>query len=374
MKVLYVITKAHFGGAQRYVFELASMAKHKGHEVIVVTGKEGELSQRCESVGIRTISLSYLERDISLQKELHALKDLYKIFAKERPDVIHLNSSKIGGLGSVAARFAGVRNIVFTAHGWPFNENRPFLQKSLIWFLSWFTALFSSEVIAVTQKDLRSGKRMPFVGNKISLIPNGVSEFETLNKEGARERLAPNSTQGVWIGTVGELHILNKGTNYLIRAFEKLTNRYPEVKLVMIGDGEDKEKLRRLASDLDLEDKVTFAGHVPEARKYMKAFDVFVLPSIKEGHPFVLLEAGTAKLPVIATNVGGIPDIITSGENGLLVEPRNADALYGALESFLGDKISSTKLGENLSITVREKFSLEKTLDKTFKIYEELNK
>ena len=125
MKILYGITKSNFGGAQRYVFDMATEAKSAGHDVAVICGGEGTLVKKLRAAHIRVITLPHLKRDISLVDEFRSFHFIFRTLVKENPDVFHTNSSKMGGLGNLAARLAGIRKIIFTGHGWAFNEPRP---------------------------------------------------------------------------------------------------------------------------------------------------------------------------------------------------------------------------------------------------------
>ena len=120
MKILYVITKANWGGAQKYVYELATAMKERGHEVAVAYGTEGLLAERLGQAGIRTLPIGGLSRDIDAKAEVSAWRSLLSLIKEEQPDLVHVNSSK-GGLALIAARIAGIRRIIFTAHGWAFN-------------------------------------------------------------------------------------------------------------------------------------------------------------------------------------------------------------------------------------------------------------
>ena len=149
-KILYVITKASWGGATRYVSDLAIAAKKKGHDVTVAYGSPGALSGRMRDVGIRTIAIESLSRDIKVGKDILVLRELVRLFNREQPDIVHLNSAKAGGLGAFAARIAGVPRIVFTAHGWAFNEDRPQWQKMLIRLLSGITVTLAHPTLRVS--------------------------------------------------------------------------------------------------------------------------------------------------------------------------------------------------------------------------------
>jgi glycosyltransferase involved in cell wall biosynthesis len=378
-KVLYVITKSNWGGAQRYVYELATSLPKDKFDVEVAfggtgdkDGKPGLLSFKLHGAGIKTVFIENLQRDVGYLKELSVLFSLIKLFRKEKPDIVHLNSSKIGGIGSLAARIAGVKKITFTVHGWAFDEERPHRQKNLIKLASCLTAIFCTDIIAISKKIEDQTRHLPTAHAKTSLIYNGVdqeSERYILPRSESRQKFDIRENVFV-IGTIGEL-TKNKGHEYLIDAVAKLKLKHPNstFALLMIGNGEDEKKLRHLAASLDISNDVIFAGFRENASQYLKAFDLFVLPSIKEGLPFVILEAGLARLPIIATQVGSIPEIITHEENGLLVPPKSASDIASAIEEMITRPDLRSKLAENLYKTVTEKFDLQEMIEKTTEVY-----
>jgi glycosyltransferase involved in cell wall biosynthesis len=181
-KILFVITKSNWGGAQRYVYDLATNLPKEQFEVKVLFGGTGEadalhgmLAINLNQKGIPTVWIKEFMRDISITREWKVFKLLNEIFQKEKPDVVHLNSSKAGGIGALAARWAGVKNIIFTVHGWPFLEARSFIPKGLIWLASWFTVLLCHKVICISDYDLKIAKSMPFVKKKTVRIYNGIA-------------------------------------------------------------------------------------------------------------------------------------------------------------------------------------------------------
>ncbi len=360
-KILYVITKSNFGGAQRYVFDLASAMKDEGHDVAVALGGEGVLKQRLESNGVRTISISKLGRDVSLAKDAGSFGQIYSIVKSERPDILHLNSPKAAGLGALAGRLLGVNNIIYTVHGWTFNEDRPLWQKTAIAFFSWLTLLFCDKVILLSEKELTQAKRFLFVKNKLTSIPLGIKSLIFLSREEARKKLSELtrsdiSLQSV-IGTIAELHP-NKGLSYLVETMADITRKHSDTICVIIGDGQEKQSLQSLIKERRLENKVFLAGYVDEASRYLKAFDIFVLPSIKEGMPYVLLEAAAAGLPIIATNV--VKEMASEIQTMYIVPPKSA--------SGLAEKI--VEISQNTcQKTNSTSYSFQKMLEETVRLY-----
>ena len=172
-KVLLVITKSNWGGAQRYVYDLAVNLRDK-FEMGVAFGQEGLLAQKLRETHIAIFPIKAMQRNISITNDARSFFELLRLFKRERPDVVHLNSSKAGGVGALAARLAGVPKIIFTAHGWPFWEQRNPLSRGLIYLFSWLTALLAHHIIVVSDYDLKVAQKMPFIGGKTIRIYNGI--------------------------------------------------------------------------------------------------------------------------------------------------------------------------------------------------------
>lgn len=378
-KILYCITKSVWGGAGKYVLELATALPKNDFDATVVLGGTGILTQALDSAGIRAISLPSLERDISFSKDFQVFKELLATFKKEKPDIVHLNSSKIGGLGALAGRIAGVPKIIFTAHGWAFNENRNLPSKVAIWLASWMTVLLSTKTIVINSRDLKQAKHFPFCGKKVELIYNGVKKTEAITTKENATQLLINLVAKIYpthslknkeiIGNIAELH-KNKGIIYALKAISKLPKIIlDKIVFVVFGDGEERNDLELFVKNNDLQKNVVFIGFDDTVLACISAFDIFIFPSIKEGLPYAILEAGLAKLPVIATNVGGIPDIIENEKNGLLVPSKNPEEIKVALIELIGNKEKAKRLGEELHKKIISDFGFDKMLQKTIEVY-----
>ena len=368
MRILYVITKANWGGAQRYVYDLATAARDAGNEVAVAYGDEGALSRRLREEGIRTEQVAGLTRDIGIGRDIRSFFQLVRLFKQERPGVVHINSSKAGGLGALAARIAGVPLVIFTAHGWAFNEDRPGWQKIIIYKLAWLTILLSHRTICVSNAILRDVAWMPFAHSKCTVVYNGVSCDDLFSREAARATLAPHTVAHYWVGMLSELHP-TKRVGDAIRAFAAIAERHPEAVLFIISDGELRAELEQLIRDLHLNRRVVLLGAVTDARRYLRAFDIFVHVSISEALGLAILEAGCASLPVIATRVGGVPEIISDDSCGVLVPPRDHEALAAAIETLMDEPLRAADLGARLRARVQASFSKQAMLSETLALY-----
>jgi glycosyltransferase involved in cell wall biosynthesis len=311
---------------------------------------------------------------------------LRSLLKSKKPDVLHVNSSKIGGVGAFAGRLAKVPKIIFTVHGWAFNEERPWIQKLSIKFLYWVTMLLSHDVIVVSQAARDQVRRWPLVQDKMTVIHNGVPMVMGFGRANARLELARMSPEVakaihgvseanlVWIGTVAELHHI-KGHPYAIRAVAECISSYeranPGKKIVytIISDGEERQRLQALIDSLKLEERIILMGRVDNAAQYIKAFDILVLASLSESLGYVLIEAGTASLPVVATSVGGIPEVVEDMRSGILVQPKNYRDLAHALSFVIEHPKEAREYGARLRERVTAEFSLEKMLEETKKVY-----
>jgi len=368
IKIIYVITKGNFGGAQRYVFDLATNLPKEHFEVLVAMGEGNALLEKLQNKGIRTVQIPFLQRNINPLKEIASFFYLIKLFKDERPDIVHLNSSKAGGLGGIAGRLTGVPRIIFTGHGWAFNEKRNLFSRILIAGFHWATIALSHTTVAVSKRIIDQISLFPFIKNKLIVIHNGIASINFLNKGSARAILHSETVASIWIGTISELH-QNKGIDFIIQAFANIAPQFEHAELFIIGEGEERKKLEALVQKLNVQNKVHFLGFKKDASQYLKAFDIFTLTSRTDAFPYVPLEAGAAGLPVIASRVGGIPELISSKESGILVEPGNIFEIEYALRDLLQNEQKRQAFGKALQIRVERDFTLERTIEDTIKLY-----
>ncbi|PIT90944.1 hypothetical protein COU17_03245 [Candidatus Kaiserbacteria bacterium CG10_big_fil_rev_8_21_14_0_10_49_17] len=360
MKIVYAITKSNFGGAQRYVFDLATALREAGQDVVVLGGAGDALPVQLKKHGIRFRRIPHMDRDVRITSDVRAFFALMRLIREERPDILHLNSSKMGIMGAVASLFAGNPKTFFTIHGWAFTEDRPAYQRFPIKALQWLTVMLSSRSIAVSKKVAKELSKHP----KITYIPNGITPPEFLSKKDARTAIAkyvgtelPESA--FVFGTIAELH-KNKNLGSAIRALPE--NSF----FIVIGDGEERQSLQRLIESLSLRNRVFLAGRIKNAATLLAAFDVFLLPSKKEGLPYVLLEAGMAQVPVVATPVGGIPELIEHDVTGLLATPA---VFSDALLRISKDAELRMRLGEALRRKVSSYYTLKRMVEATANLY-----
>lgn len=370
-KILFIVTKGNFGGAQRYVHDLAVNLPQSEYETIVACGKEGELVERLRAEAIPVFLIHSLGRDISLVRDVRSFFEIQTIMRKMRPDVVHLNSSKAAALGALAARLLGISRVIATIHGWPFRERRNILWRGFAAFSSWLTALFATNVICVSSSDRSAARWMPFVQGKFAVIHNGISLFEMYSRAEARGKIADDTrhSNDMWVGTIAELHASKDHLTALkaVAEFNSIHSR--KIFYCIIGDGEKRADMQRWIEEHGIVSNVALLGHLKNARAYLPAFDFFLFLSIKEGLPYSVLEAGAAGLPVIATGVGGIPEIIEDGESGYLVAPGDTIAIVDALERVIEDDRMRMQFAGHLRERIKTLFSLKQMIEETVRLY-----
>lgn len=365
-KVLFLITKATFGGAQRYVYDLATNLPHHEYEAGVAFGSRGRLSELLDTHGIPVLDIPSLTRNISVVSDVKSFFEIRDAIRAATPDVLHINSSKAAALGALAGRIYGVKKIVFTAHGWPFKESRDIFSQALLFVVSWITALLATHVIVVSRTDERIARRMPGLSGKVHYIPLGRENLNLASpQEGFKEMFGDVpppfiGPQTIRLVSIAEL-TKNKGVRFGIDAVAELTRRGLDCIYVVAGEGEERDSLVAHIHSQSVSDRVFLPGFIQDAARYLSGFDVYVLPSLKEGLPYVLIEASLAGLPIVATTVidQEFADIL--GRTSL-VPPQNPLALADAIEAL------ATR--SRTAVSLENRFPLPEMITKTLELYE----
>jgi len=374
--ILYLITQSELGGAQRYCFDLATSLKNE-FNVIAASGEEGgksALADRLVKEKIKYYTLSSLKRSISPASDFLALIQIIKLIKKVKPDIIHLNSSKISILGSIAASISKSSivnrqsSIVYTSHGWVFNEPLPFYLKLFYKYAEKFTARFKDKIICVSEFDYKTALQQKICPErKLITIHNGIAPIEFLPRQEAREKLNLPEDKFI-VGSIGNLY-KTKGFTYLIEAIKKLTEEGLDIMAVIIGEGQERKSLTELIKKYKLEDNLILAGRIPEAARLLSAFDIYVCSSVKEGLSYTIIETMLNGLPIIATRVGGNPELIEDGETGFLIKPQDSEALANKIKEIINNPDLQQDLSTKTRIKAQEKFSLKRMVRETKEIY-----
>jgi len=377
-KILYLITQSELGGAQKNALDLAAALKDE-YEILIAAGPDGGgyLFKEAAAKNIRTKNLRWLRRAINPLFDLLAFWEISRLLKKERPDILHLHSSKAGILGSLAA--PAKTKVIYTVHGAVFEAAFSPLAKKIFLAMEKWTAHLKDKIICVSQND----KNLWLKNNaapieKLTVIHNGLDAkaLDFLPSDIARQKLARLIKHPLdncfLVGTIANLYP-EKGLLYLIKA-AKIIQKHslaPNLIFIVIGEGRQRPQLEKMIKERRLENKFFLPGALPQASRYLPAFGAFTLPSIKEGLPYTILEALAASLPIVASLVGGIPEIIQNNKNGLLVLSKNPKVLAERLAEIA----RNPELRNRLSSAAKERskdFSLAKMSAATEKIYQSL--
>jgi len=357
-KILYIVTQSDWGGAQKYVYDLATNLP-EGYIPVVVCGGNGKLIDRLERKGVLVIRARRLLRRIDPLYDIAAYFEIKRILKIIRPDIVHLNSTKAEILGGLAARRVRAPHIIFTAHGYVVNEQMPEWQKKFYVGLERYASKMMHRIICVSKLDRFTAffYRMADF-SKMSVIHNGISRFRIKRK--------PNKK--LTIVTVANMYP-NKGYLTLLKAIKRLNREGLEARYLFVGDGKQRMEIEDYITRYNLKN-IKLLGFRHDIKSVLSLADIFVLASYKEGLPYVVLEAMMAGLPVVATKVGGIPEIITEDEDGLLVPPMRYKLLAKAIMKLACDRKLRKKIGRSARRKVIEQFSKRKMLESTYGLYE----
>lgn len=371
--VIHVITRLDYGGSAQNTM-LTTLGHHRDvFTPLIVAGLPGrwdaqggqpatEMNCRLlDRAGIRWHLVSTLVRPVRPLEDLRALWELIRLFRREKPALVHTHTSKAGVLGRIAAWMAGVPAIVHTPHGHVFYGH---FGRILTWVFLQIEQVLSRlthRLITLTESErddhLRHGVGRP---EQIAVIPSGI-ELESFRKLVAVRKERPSSftcpSDAVVIGSVGWLTDI-KGHRFLIEAFARVKADHPSLHLVIVGTGPLKDDLSALATRLGIHNSVQLLGHQKDIEICLKGIDVFVFPSLNEGMGRALIEAMAAGLPVVATQVGGIPALIDSGSNGILVPPADVEALAAAMRTLIDQPQFAKQLGEHAHRSITERFTV----------------
>jgi glycosyltransferase involved in cell wall biosynthesis len=360
-RLVYVVTLAEVGGAQSYVRDLLA-ATHEDFEVSLAAHGNGPLRDAAAQLGVPFIPLRHVRRALSPIHDPLGLLELTLLFRRLRPDLVHLNSSKAGILGRLAAGLARVPIRVFTAHGWAFKATSGLGAQLYLWADRVVRPL-TTMVICVSQTELRAGlAARTCTAAKATVISNGVD----MDAAPKRRQHEPGAIEIVSVGRLAE----PKDFSTLIEAVARLEPG--AVRLRVLGDGPLRASLEAQIADRGVSAAVELVGEVADVRPYLGSSDVFVLSSRSEGMPLSVLEAMAAALPVVATAVGGLNEVVLDGETGLLVGAGSAEELANALTRLIGDPGLRERLGDAGRRRAEAEYSLDRWRSAHLALYREL--
>jgi glycosyltransferase involved in cell wall biosynthesis len=346
-RIVLLVTLAEHGGAQTYVASL--LPALEGFDVIVAAHGDGPLREAAAGAGARFVHIPSLVRDVSPWHDARCLVELATLFRRERPHIVHANSSKAGILGRVAGALAGVPIRIFTAHGWAFAAHRGAASVAYRWADRLVRPL-TTAVVCVAEHERAAGVAAGTCRpERTVVIHNGVE------MPPAPERRAEAAEARIVF--VGRLQT-PKDPVTLLRALARLEAGTFTAELV--GDGPERAAVEAEIRRLGLDDSVRILGGRDDVGGILGRADVFVLASRSEGLPLSILEAMAAGLPVVASRVGGVPEAVVEGKTGFLVPAGDAAALAEALRRLVADPELRLRLGQAARERAQATFAIER--------------
>jgi glycosyltransferase involved in cell wall biosynthesis len=362
MRIAYVITRAdEIGGAQVHVRDLAIALRQRDHDVTVLAGSPGPLCEQLSAGGVSFECVPALLRSISPRRDAIAVPQLMASLRRIRPDLVSTHSSKAGWLGRLAARLLKIP-VTFTAHGWAFSEGVPAIPRHFYALAERLAAPLADHIIAVSEYDRRLALARGIAAErKITRIYNGIADL-------AIDSAPPHSGPPRIIMT-GRFAPQKDHTG-LVRALSHL--RHLDWVLDFAGDGATRTDVTALVGSLGLDDRVNFLGQRQDVPHLLHRADIYALISHWEGFPYGVIEAMSAGLPVVASDVGGVAEAIEHDVTGFVVPRADEKAVAERIAALLRDPDLRARLGAAGRRRYQEEFRIDVMLERRLGLYEEV--
>lgn len=358
MKIVQIITLSEpFGGAQMVLYNIVERLRHK-HEIFLIIGEEGRLTNELRKIGINCIIVESLQRKISISKDIKAYFEIKEILQKINPDIVSSHSSKAGLLARIVCHTLKLPN-VFTAHGWSFTPGVSRKSRIIFLFLEKIAGFFTDHIITVSEfdKQLASINRI-VKPEKIKVIHNGAPDLYSFKAKDNNHNI-----KGVMVARFQ----FQKDHSTLFMALSILKEK--KIHIDLIGDGPKENEMKALAKQLDIENMLTFHGTRQDVPNFLNSADFFLLITNFEGLPLSICEAMSCGLPIVASDVGGIKEMVNHSENGYLIPRGSVSCLAESLDKLISNPLEREKMSKKSRSIYEEKFSIDQMVALTESYY-----
>ena len=383
VRVLRVIARLNMGGPALHVAYLTAGLRERGYETTLVAGTlargEDSMAFVADELGVRVERLGALQREIAPVRDVLAVLRLARVIRRVRPHILHTHTAKAGAVGRLAAVIAGDARppiVVHTFHGHVLRGYFGSFRSRAFALLERLLARTTTCLVAVSPQVRDDLVRLGVAPReKFAVVRLGIELADRVDgaaadRPGTRKMLGipPDAFTVGWIGRMTGV----KRTDDVLHAFRALRERGIRAKLCLVGDGPDRNAVERRAHDLGLMRDTLFLGYQQDVAQYYAAFDAFVLPSGNEGTPVTTIEALAAARPVVATRVGGVPDVVRDGEDGFLVDPGDVGMLADRLATLAQDEGLRERMGEAGRSRVVPRYAVRRLVDDVDRLYRSL--
>jgi len=362
LKILHIISKLPIGGVEnQLLLVLKNYNKEKFQPFVCSLSDKGEIGKEIEKSGIKVFALNKLKHTF----DCSIIKDICNIIKREKIQIVRTHQYHANFYGRIAAKKSKVPCIVASVHNVYTRDKK--LHRRII---NRFLARFTDKIIAVSEevkKDILKYDKIP--EDKVQVIYNGIdlNAFnESFDKDQIKNKLGINPNVPV-IGTVGRL-TEQKGHIYLLQAVSKLKHKFPDIKVLIVGDGPFMDELKSYTSSSGLSNNVIFTGFRRDIPELLSIMDIFVFPSLWEGLPNALIEAMASGKAIIASNLPQIKEVLDSDGLGILVPPKDINAISESITFLLKNRLTA----ENMGILVKNRAFNCFSIKNTVKLYEKL--
>jgi len=382
IRILRVIARLNMGGPALHVAYLSKGLAERGYATTLAAGRlargEDSMAFVAEELGVDVVHVPQLHREVSPIYDPVTVTRLVQEIRRVRPQILHTHTAKAGAVGRAAALLAGNARppvIVHTFHGHVLRGYFDPIRTEIFRETERTLARYTTRLVAVgpqVRDDLVSLGVAK--AEKFSVIRLGIdleSRVQGVDGRSELRRLFGVPEERFVVGWIGRMTAI-KRVQDLLHAFRRLRDKGVDATLCLVGDGPDRVDVERLASELDIARDTLFVGYQRDVASYYAFFDTLVLASANEGTPVVAIEALAAGRPVVATRVGGLPDVVTEGQDGFLVDPGDVQALADALEPLARDAALRERLGAAGRARVIPRYRVSRLIDDVDALYREL--
>jgi len=379
IKIALVITRMDRGGAPDIVKSLFDYLNMREYESILISGPTiiptKDIKNFMDKNRNNIVIIPDLKRNPNLINDTLAFIKLFLLFRKERFDIVHTHTAKAGFIGRIAAKLAGIRLIIHTPHGHNLYGYFNFWFTQSIIILERIASLFTDKIIALTNIEKTDMIRYNICKpSKIAVIRSGINLdiYDKIKVDIEQKKAEFDAARDDFlVGMIGRLDVV-KGPEYFIEASKYIAEKLPQTRFLIVGDGSLREKLISRSRQLDLEEKIAFLGWREDTAEILSILDVLVLTSLNEAVGRVLLEAGASAKPVVATNVGGIPEILKDNETGILVSAGDSRKIANAVINLLKDEKKRFEMGQAAKDWINVNFNEKRMVVEIHNLYKSL--